>query len=269
MLLGKESNGTVCSRHVAAQECVVKKTIVAVIAFTLSATVMVVPAGSQEQGGGETPPETTTTTAPVATTTTAPTTTVADTPPETTTTVADAPPETTTTVVDGEPGDGEGGDLEIIELPGENVSAGTLNFGVEFYENEAANCTGALNIGGGNMNVVKNDVGNLGVLYGTEATGSGTAAVFMIELGAVPAAVAVLSVSDANCEFDAVGVGNFEATATTMSIDGVGAGLYPGVYDQGEFVSSLQINAEVSATNGPAVLDLEAAEAFLTRARGE
>lgn len=249
-----------------------KKLVVAAIALTLSGTIMVAPASSQVEGEDPVIPEetTTTTTAKPAETTT---TTTAK-PEETTTTTVAGPVEgvTTTTIAEdpvdeGEPGPGV--DLDITELPGLNVAAGTLNFAVEFYSSEVANCTGSLGLGGGNLNVVHNEEGNVGALYGVEPTGSGNAGLVMIELGAVPAAVAVLSVSDANCEFDAVGVGNWLSTPTTASLDGVGAGLYPGAYDTGDFISSIWIETEVTKTDGPAALDLEAAEAFLTRSRTE
>ena len=198
---------------------------------------------------------TTTTEAPVETTTTtteATTTTIAD---DTTTTTAVAP-ETTTTTVPEEP----------LALPGQHVTAGSLSFDIRFADSPAANCAKSVDLAGGQVNVGFDEAGNIGGVYGLTPSGTGSAGVFMVGLGAVPAGVGIISVSDGDCEFDAVGIGSFGSDGGWARINGVGAGLHPG-YENAEYVNQFIVEARIDASSAPAVLDMNYVKDFLLRDR--
>lgn len=215
-------------------------------------------AGSQID---ETP---TTTIAEEVTTTTAaeqPTTTIAE--PATSvpdTTIVDAP---TTTVAEVPP--------IVVEtpedLPGQHVAAGSLAFDVQFADTPSSNCSKTLDLAGGQTNIALDDSGNLGGLYGFTNSGTGKAGVFMVGLGAVPVGVAVLSVSDDTCEFDAVGIGSYTATGGSAELKGTGIGIHPGQYTAGEFIELFNVSASVQSVEALPKLDLTELRAFVLRPR--
>lgn len=200
--------------------------------------------------------ETTTTTTEAPTTTVESTTTTAA--PETTTTTA--APETTTTTVAPAP------DPVPVDLPGAHVTAGTLQFDMRFTDSPAASCTKTLDLAGGQVNVANDESGNIGGVYGLVPSGGGNTGVFMVGLGAVPAGVAIISVSDPDCEFDAVGIGSYASDSGWARINGVGAGLHPG-YETPDYVNMFMIDAKVSASTPGAVLDMDYVKQFLLRNR--
>lgn len=207
--------------------------------------------------------ETTTTTTEATTTTTAvpeTTTTTTAVPEETTTTVAEETtttvPETTTTTVPAEP----------LVLPGQHVTAGTLGFDIRFADTPGANCAKSIDVSGGQVNAALDEDGNVGGVYGITPSGTGTAGVFMVGLGAVPAGVGIVSVSDADCEFDAIGIGAYTSDGGYARLNGVGAGLHP-PYSNAEYVSQFLVEASIGASAAPATLDLQAVSDFLLRER--
>ncbi len=193
-------------------------------------------------------PETTTTTAaPDTTTTTAA-------PAETTTTVASAP---TTTI-----------DLSTIALPGRAVTSGRLGLTAEFKDHPEFNCNANLDLAGGSMNVVNNDEGNIGASYGMVSTNSttGKAGVLLIQLGVLPAAVAVLTVTGP-CDFDAVGLGNYDSGPDFAKFDGVGAGVQSTNIAEGQFLQHMRIDETVGGSSATPNLDLHQLENLIMRAR--
>src|SRR5690606_6639621 len=133
------------------------------------------------------PDEATTTTVVSETTTTSA-------PVETTTTTV-VPDTTTTTVAPA---------LALpAELPGEHVTAGSLDIDVRFAESPLSNCTTSVPLAGGQVNVARSG-GAIGGVYGVAPSGTGQAGVYMVGLGAVPAGVGIVSVSNGSCEFDAI-----------------------------------------------------------------
>ncbi len=232
-----------------------KRVLTVASSLVLAATCLwVSTAGSQETTTTTTVEVTTTTEAPAETTTTAaPTTTVAE--PEVTTTT-EAPAETTTTVPE-----------EPLVLPGQHVTAGQLAFDIRFTDSPAANCTKTLDLAGGQVNIGLDESGNIGGVYGLAPSGGGgNAGIFMIGLGAVPAGVAIVSVSDGDCEFDAVGIGSFASDGGWARLNGVGAGLHPG-YETPDYVNMFLVDAKVDASAAPAVLDMNYVKNFLLRQR--
>lgn len=232
-----------------------KRVVTVTTAFVLASTCLLVGTAASQ--------ETTTTEPEVTTTTEASPTTVADTVPETTTTVADTVPETTTTV----PETTTTVPVESSPLPGQLLAEGSLNIDVRFAESPDSNCTRELPVAGGQFNVARDDAGDVGGFYGLVPTGSGTAGAYVVGLGAMPVGVGIVSVSDGQCEFDAVGIGTWSSSAGLGRVSGVGAGVHPGVYEDGQYVSKFVVEAQVGAAGGPAVVDVQAAADFLLRQR--
>jgi hypothetical protein len=211
-------------------------------------------ASSQDDPVTTTEAPVTTTEAPV-TTTEAPVTTTeapADTEAPTTT---EAPAPTTTAAP------------APIDLPGEHVLAGSLGIDVRFADTPASNCTKTVDLAGGQVNVGYDESGNIGGVYGLTSSGAGSAGVYMVGLGAIPAGVGIVSVSDGECEFDAVGIGSYASDHGWARINGVGAGVHPGRYDTGEYVNMFLVDAKIGSTQAPAVLDMNYVKDFLLRDR--
>ena len=222
-----------------------KRVLTVASSLVLATTCLWVSSAASQETTTTTTVEVTTTTE-ATTTTAAPTTTVAE--PEVTTTT-EAPAETTTTVPE-----------EPLVLPGQHVTAGQLAFDIRFTDSPAANCTKTLDLAGGQVNIGLDESGNIGGVYGLAPSGGGgNAGIFMIGLGAVPAGVAIVSVSDGDCEFDAVGGERADA-------HGVGAGLHPG-YETPDYVNMFLVDAKVDASAAPAVLDMNYVKSFLLRQR--
>lgn len=234
-----------------------KRVLTVTSALILASTSLLASTAASQETTTTTEAEVTTTTeAPAATTTEAPTTTAA--PVDETTTTAAPVEETTTTVAVPE---------EPLELPGQHVTAGQLAFDIRFTDSPAANCTKTLDLAGGQVNIGLDEAGNIGGVYGLAPSGGGgTAGVFMIGLGAMPAGVGILSVSDGDCEFDAVGIGSFASDGGWARINGVGAGLHPG-YETPDYVNMFLVDAKIDASAAPAVLDMDFVKNFLLRDR--
>lgn len=229
------------------------------IAATLAGTVVVASAAfagtATAQEAPVDPEVTTTTEAPVVETTT--TTTEAPAPAE----PAAEPEVTTTTVAPAAP-------LEV-ELFGDTVAAGQLDVAIGWMDSPQSNCVETIDLAtSGQVNAVADDDGNLGAVYGMANSAGGNAAVLIVGFGALPLGVAVVSIDDAACSVDAVGVGNVTKDAQRLRIDGVGAGMHSANYAAGEYANSFVVDARVSAVTTGATLDLAAAQAFLERPRG-
>src|SRR5690606_13316968 len=95
-----------------------------------------------------------------------------------------------------------------VELPGELVAAGSLDIDVRFAESPLSNCITSIPLAGGQVNVGRSG-GSIGGVYGIAPSGTGQAGVYMVGLGAIPAGVGIVSVSNGSCEFDAIGIGAF------------------------------------------------------------
>lgn len=219
------------------------------------------------------PAEETTTTVPAEVPTES-TTTAPEAPSETTTTTAPAevPTETTTTTIP-----------ETVEVPpvllfGEAITAGTMNIDVQFEDAAAPDCTTTIPLDGGQMNRVNDLDGDLGLVYGQAATATGTAAVFLMELGVVPAGVGILSIDDATCSLDAFGVGLIKKGPGSLSLDAIGVGVHPDGYvvagtesfpytRYGKYLEQFDLTANVGASGGPAALDVASLQSFLLRSR--
>lgn len=224
-------------------------------------------AGSQELP----PAPTTTTVAPDETS--APPTTVSE-GVATTTTVAEQPGEGATpaqpdtTIVEPTPAEIAAIKLDPTALPGSRVSEGWMDFVVDFKESPARSCSGRIPVvPETQLNAVDGEGGRIGALYGTAPADKGTVGVFLVGLKAMPIGIAVLSGSNANCEFDAIGLGSFTSSNSEVHLDGIGLGLHPDAYDNGDFVRKFKIDASVSKRDATPVLDLGAAERFLLRKR--
>lgn len=244
--------------------------VAGVLALTASLT-MVGVAGAQDGDGTS-----------VVDTTAAPSTTIEAPAPEVTepveTTVPESVPASAEEPPAEEPPTGEiptddappadpGTVLEPVQLPGNVVTSGTLEFNVSFSDSPSSGCSGTVALSSGQMNVGYDEEGRVGGLYGLTSTGSGTLGALLVGLGPIPAGVAVISVSDANCEFDALGVGSWAATAATAQFGGIGFGLHPGAYETGSYIDTMSAKATIGATGGAANLDFGQLEQFLLRSR--
>lgn len=223
------------------------------VAIVASMCLWVGAASSQEE------PTTTTTIVPAPETTT----TVVDTT-EPTTTVADTG-ETTTTAVEPTP---TTIDLSTVVLPGKAITSGRLGLDIQFKDHPEVNCNTNLDLAGGSMNFVADDDGNVGASYGMVNTNStdGKAGVLVIKLGALPAAVAVVTMTGP-CTFDAVGIGNYDAGPDFAKFDGVGAGVRSSDIADGMFAEHMRIDETITGTAGTANLDLHQLENLIMRPR--
>ena len=209
--------------------------------------------------------DTTTTTDPTTTTTAVTETTTTAAPVDTTTTVAPAETTTTTTAVPSDTAPTTTIDLSTINLPGRAVSAGSLALDIGFKEHPESNCSANLDLAASQMNVAANADGNLGASYGVVSTNStdGKAGVL---LGALPAAIAVVSITGP-CDFDSIGIGNYDSGPGYAKFDGVGVGARPGFLTKGDYIDKMKIDETIGASAEPASLDLNFAHDFLLRQR--
>lgn len=210
------------------------------------------------------------TTVPETTTTQAPTTTVAaptSVPEKSTSTITSTtsapttttptPTTTTTTTVPVPP----------PVLFGEKITEGSLAVDVQWLDDELPACQTTVPLGGGEMNRVNDRDGNLGLVYGQAATGTGTAAAFVMELGVMPFGVGILSIADGTCNVDAIGVGALRQGPGTLSVTGIGIGMSPGNYDRGDAIQTFGLFAKVATSGGPAVVNTQPLVDFLVRPR--
>lgn len=226
--------------------------LVMTVAVVASMCLWVGSASSQEG------PTTTTTIVPAPETTT----TVAD--PETTTTLADGG-ETTTTVETAPP---TTIDLSTVVLPGQAVTSGRLGLDLQFKDHPEADCNTNFDLAGGSMNIVSDDDGNVGATYGmvnTDSTG-GKAGVLVIKLGALPAAVAVVTMTGP-CTVDALGIGNYDAGPDFAKFDGVGAGVKSSDIADGMFAEHMRIDTTITGSAETPNLDLHQLETLIMRPR--
>jgi len=219
------------------------KRLVAVVSVVVSAVALsAAPAASQTDESTTTVVESTTTTVAEPTTTTS---TVAE---ATTTTVASQAAPTPTTIPQ-------------VDLPGEHVTAGQLSLGASFREQTAASCNVSGSVAGGEMNIIKDEAGNIGVVYGKSDLGAGQAGVVMVALGPLPLAIGAFRTTG-TCNQDVVGIGAYEGSPTSAKLSSVGYGLYPQ-----DFANLVEIELQVSATEPTASLNLQSAYDFLAAPR--
>jgi hypothetical protein len=159
-----------------------------------------------------------------------------------------ASPETTTTIPQ-------------IDLPGEHVTAGDLRLGATFKTAEASSCTASGSVAGGEVNVMKDEKGNIGAVYGKADLGSAQAGLVMVELGPLPIAIGAFRTMG-SCNQDVVTIGSYTATPTSASLSSVGYGLYPK-----DFATSVEISLDVAGTEPTATLNLQGAYDFLAQQR--
>jgi hypothetical protein len=203
-----------------------------------SVVLMVAPAAS-----GQTDP--TTTVDPLSTTTVDPlSTTTVD--PLSTTTVD--PLSTTTTTLN-------------LPLPGEAITNGTVTLGAQLKDKPAGGCQVSGSLAGQQMNLVLNEAGNIGAVYGKAQMGADTAGMLMVQLGPLPTAVIVYR-SVGTCNQDVIGIGGFGATPTTANFSGIGFAAYPG-----DFAQYVTAQVTVGNAGGAPNLDLQSAQDFLTAPR--
>lgn len=212
-----------------------KKFIVSLVASaSLAALTAGVASGQEDPGTSTTTTVETSTTVPADTTTTV--------PGDTTTTVA---PDVTTTT------------LGVVETAGAKVTAGQLSIGTEFDVKTDANCTAEGSLAGGGVNVYTDEENKLGAYYGLATLGGNQVAVATVELGPLPLAITAYR-SVGPCGVDVVGIGNYSATATTATLDGIGYGAFPG-----DYANKITQTLTVDTTTTPADLDLAAVKALL------
>ena len=173
------------------------------------------------------------------------------------TTTAPAPVETTTTLVPTVPPT----TIPQIALPGEHVTSGELHLGASFEHADASSCTVSGSVAGGEMNVLKDEGGNIGAVYGKANLGAAEAGMVMVALGPLPIAIGAFRTTGA-CNQDVVTIGSYTSSPTSAALTSVGYGLYPK-----DFASSVDISLEVGATEPTASLNLQGAYDFLAAAR--
>ncbi len=178
-------------------------------------------------------------------TTVATPTTVVETP------TTEAPPATTPTPTT----------IPQVDLPGEHVVAGQLSLGATFKEQTAASCTVSGSVAGGEINIIKDEAGNIGVVYGKADLGAGQAGVVMVALGPLPLAIGAFRTTG-TCNQDVVGIGSYEGTPTSAKLSSVGYGLYPR-----DFANLVEIQLDVAGTEPTASLNLQGAYDFLAAPR--
>lgn len=225
-------------------------------AFLLAGTTLFTSTAASQETTTTTDAPATTTTVADTTTTAAPATTTTAVPDTTTTTPA---PDVTTTTAAPAP-------VEPVALPGQHVTAGSMLLDIRFADTPSSSCTKTLDLAGGQMNVARDDAGNIGGVYGMVPSGGGNAGLLMVGLGAVPAGVAILSVSDGDCEFDAIGIGSYASDGGWARINGIGVGLHP-TYQSPDYVNMFLVDTKVNATEANAALDLQNVQNFLLRNR--
>lgn len=183
-------------------------------------------------------------------------------PDTSTTTVADT--SSTTTLVETpptQPADVTTTTLGVVETAGAKVTAGQISLGTEFDTKTDANCTVEGSLAGGGLNVYIDDENKLGAFYGLATLGGNQVAVATVELGPLPLAITAYR-SIGPCNVDVIGIGNYSATASTATLDGIGYGAFPG-----DYANRLTQTLTVDTTTSPADLDLAAVKALLEQKR--
>ena len=201
------------------------------------------------QVDGSTTTETPTTEVP---TTEAPTTEA----PTTETPTTEAPPTTETPTTEAPPVT-----IEPVDLPGEQITSGTMTVGATYHTKSENDCTLTGGVGGQEMNLVRDEAGNIGAVYGRASFGGGNVGMLMIELGPIPMAITAYRATGA-CNHDVIGIGTYDATPNGATLDGIGYSGYPD-----DYLDKIKVGVQVSGSQAPATLDLQSAYDFLTAPR--
>ena len=146
------------------------------------------------------------------------------------------------------------------------MTAGSLDIDIRFADSPLSNCITSVPLTGGQVNEARTG-GSIGGVYGVAPSGTGQAGVYMVGLGAIPAGVGIVSVSNGSCEFDAIGIGAYSSTSGRARLAGVGAGVHPGAYENGEYVSNFLVEANIESSGGEPVLDPISVATLLLRDR--
>jgi hypothetical protein len=235
------SKGDLVKRFVAA----------AVSILTISLALWAGPASGQT----EEPPTTEAPTTTAAPTTEAPATTEAPTP-----TVV-APEAPTTTLASPTTTEAPPVTIPPVDLPGEQVTSGTLTVGSTYHTKSEADCTLTGGVGGQEMNFVRDESGNIGAVYGRASLGGGDVGLLMIQLGPIPMAITAYRSTGA-CNQDVIGIGAFDATPTSAHLSSIGYSMYPD-----DYLDNVTVDLQVGGSQAPAVLDLQSAYDFLVAGR--
>lgn len=147
--------------------------------------------------------------------------------------------------------------LGVIDAAGERVGTGSLAIGTEFDAKTTESCGVSGSLNGQELNIYNDEESKIGAYYGMASLGGNNVVIATVELGPLPLAVTAYR-SVGSCNVDVVGIGAYSATASTATLDGIGFGVYPG-----DYASRLSQSLNVTATSGPATLDLAAAQALL------
>ncbi len=212
--------------------------------FVVAVAVLGLTAGT---AAGQTDTTTTTVAADTTTTTAAPDTTTV--PDSSTTTTLPVGPTTTT--------------IPQVALPGELVTAGTLSVGATFKTDTDSNCTASGSVAGGEINLIRDQAGNIGAVYGKATLGGTTAGLVMVGLGPLPVAITAFRTVGV-CNQDIVGIGTYSSTASSATFGSVGYGLFPK-----DYATNVAVSLDTSATSPSASLNLQDAYDFLATPRGD
>ena len=165
------------------------------------------------------------------------------------TTTVDPGPTTTSTIP------------QPAELPGEHVTAGTIELGANFRSEVASTCYMSGSVAGGEINIVKDEAGKIGAVYGKANIGSGDIGLVMVELGPLPMAVTAFRTTG-QCNQDVVGIGGYQATPTSATFSSIGYGLFPN-----DFANNVSVILNVGGTDAGGSLNLQSAYDFLATPR--
>jgi len=148
--------------------------------------------------------------------------------------------------------------IEQIVLPGENITSGSLNLGATLKNKTGSSCEAAGTVGNQQMNIMRDDEGNVGAVYGKATMGANEVGMAMVHLGPLPIAIGAFR-SNGPCDVDAVGFGAFSATPNSADLTAQdGYALYPG-----DALTNFRVSVTVGDSKVPAVLNLQEAYDFL------
>lgn len=148
-----------------------------------------------------------------------------------------------------------------VELPGEQITSGTLTVGGIYHTQTGSTCELSGSLAGQEMNIMYDEAGKIGATYGQATLSGGDVGMVMVELGPLPMAVTAFRTTGA-CNQDVVGIGAYDATATTAEFDSVGYSIFPN-----DYLDKVRVSLRVGASKAPATLDLQKAYDFLAAPR--
>lgn len=148
-----------------------------------------------------------------------------------------------------------------VELPGEHIEGGTLILGALFQNSPGADCQVDGSMVGQQMNLVRNETGFIGGVYGKAQLGSGDTGMVMVQVGPLPTAVLVYR-TFGTCNQDVVALGGYSSNQTSAHFEGIGYGVYPG-----DFAKYVTADVQVTASGGEPNLDIQGAYDFLNQER--